>query len=141
MDQLHASCIYQILQKYRRRGVGSSPSISLFHLGEFLGSDLVPERRARSLRRQGAPSWLPDATVLFTVAGLAGIAVSITGNETAQRWVRRRVVMVAMSTAGAASLLTGWSASAPAVVAVLAIATAPMLLYLGCALLGLAAVI
>ena len=31
--------------------------------------------------------------------------------------------MVAMSTAGAASLLTGWSASAPAVVAVLAIAT------------------
>jgi hypothetical protein len=35
---------------------------------------------------QGAPSWLPDPTVLFTIAGLAGIAVSVTGNETAQRW-------------------------------------------------------
>jgi hypothetical protein len=31
---------------------------------------------------QGAPPWLPDPTVLFTLAGLAGIAVSITGNET-----------------------------------------------------------
>ena len=38
---------------------------------------------------QGAPSWLPDPTVLFTVAGLAGIAVSITGNETAHQWGRR----------------------------------------------------
>src|SRR5437879_121471 len=35
---------------------------------------------------QVSPPWLPDPTVLFTVAGLAGIAVSITGNETAQRW-------------------------------------------------------
>jgi MFS family permease len=66
---------------------------------------------------QGAPSWLPDPTMLFTVAGLAGIAVSITGNETAQRWGRGRVVTLAMSTAAALSLLTGWSASAPAVVA------------------------
>jgi MFS family permease len=43
----------------------------------------------------GAPSWLPDPTVLFTVAGLAGIAGSITGNETAQQWGRARVVTVA----------------------------------------------
>jgi len=63
---------------------------------------------------QGAPTWLPDPTVLFTVAGLAGIAVSVTCNETAQRWGRGRVVTVAMSTA-ALSLLTGWSAGAPAV--------------------------
>jgi len=42
--------------------------------------------------------------VLFTVAGLAGIAVSITGNETAQRWGRGRVVTVAMSTAAILSL-------------------------------------
>ena len=68
---------------------------------------------------QGAPSWLPDPTVLFTVAGLAGIAVSVTGNETAQRWGRGRVVTVAMSTAAALSLLTGWSAGAPAVIAAL----------------------
>jgi MFS family permease len=68
---------------------------------------------------QGAPSWLPDPTMLFTVAALAGIAVSITGNETAQRWGRGRVVTVAMSTAAVLSLLTGWSASAPAVLATL----------------------
>ena len=66
---------------------------------------------------QGAPSWLPDPTVLFTVAGFAGIAFSITGNETAQRWGRVRVVTVAMSTAAVLSLLTGCSASAPAVLA------------------------
>src|SRR5207248_4583272 len=41
----------------------------------------------------------------------------ITGNETAQRWGRVRVVTVAMSTAAVLSLLTGWSASAPAVLA------------------------
>jgi MFS family permease len=66
---------------------------------------------------QGAPSWLPDPAVLFTIAGLAGIAVSITGNETAQRWGRARVVTVAMGTAAVLSLLTGWSTTAPAVVA------------------------
>jgi MFS family permease len=55
--------------------------------------------------------------VLFAIAGLAGIAVSITGNETAQRWGRARVVTVAMGTAAVLSLLTGWSASAPAIVA------------------------
>jgi MFS family permease len=66
---------------------------------------------------QGAPPWLPDPTVLFTLAGLAGIAVSVTGNETAQRWGRAHVVTVAMSTAAVLSLLTGWSAIAPAVLA------------------------
>ena len=30
---------------------------------------------------QVLPPWLPDPTVLFTVAGLAGIAVSITGHR------------------------------------------------------------
>ena len=66
---------------------------------------------------QGAPSWLPDPTVLFTIAGLAGIAVSVTGSETAQRWGRARVVTAAMSTAAVLSLVTGWSATAPAVLA------------------------
>jgi hypothetical protein len=66
---------------------------------------------------EGAPRWLPDPTVLFTVAGLAGIAVSITGNETAQRWGWERVVTVAMSTAVVLSLLTGWSATVLAVLA------------------------
>jgi MFS family permease len=57
--------------------------------------------------------------MLFTIAGLAGIAVSVTGNETAQRWGRGRVVTVAMSAAAILSLLTGWSASAPALLAAL----------------------
>jgi predicted MFS family arabinose efflux permease len=49
--------------------------------------------------------------------GLAGIVVSIIGNETAQRWGRGRVVTVAMSTAAVLSMVTGWSASAAAVLA------------------------
>jgi MFS family permease len=69
------------------------------------------------IAQEGAPSWLPDPTLLFTLAGLVGIAVSVTGNETAQRWGRARVVTVAMSSAAVLSLLTGWSATAPAVVA------------------------
>ena len=55
--------------------------------------------------------------MLFTLAGLAGIAFSITCNETAQRWGRAHVVSVAMSTAAVLSLLTRWSATAPAVLA------------------------
>ena len=48
---------------------------------------------------------------------MVGIAVSVTGNEIAQRWGRARVVTVAMSSAAVLSLLTGWSATAPAVLA------------------------
>lgn len=67
------------------------------------------------IARQGAPDWLPGPSVLFTAAGLLGIAVSITGNETAQRLGRARLVAAAMGSAAVLSLLTGWSAlvSAP----------------------------
>ena len=41
------------------------------------------------------------------MAGLAGIAVSVTGNETAQRHGRARVVLWAMTAAAALSLVTG----------------------------------
>jgi predicted MFS family arabinose efflux permease len=68
---------------------------------------------------KAAPSWLPDPTVLFTLAGFVGIAVSITGNETAQRWGRARVVTAAMSAAAVLSLITGWTGSISAPVAVL----------------------
>ena len=47
--------------------------------------------------------------MLFTLAGLAGIAVSVTGNETAQRYGRSRVVLWAMTAAAALSLATGWT--------------------------------
>lgn len=59
----------------------------------------------------GAPSWLPAPALLFTLAGLLGIAVSITGNEMAQRHGRGRVVLGAMGAAAALSVLTGWAGS------------------------------
>jgi predicted MFS family arabinose efflux permease len=74
---------------------------------------------AAVIAREGAPSWLPGPTILFTLAGLVGIAVSITGNETAQRWGRRRVVMTAMSLAAVLSIVTGWSAGLAAPLAAL----------------------
>jgi MFS family permease len=58
--------------------------------------------------KAGAPSWLPAPALLLTIAGFIGIAVSITGNETAQRYGRMRVVTVAMLIAAALSLATGW---------------------------------
>jgi MFS family permease len=72
---------------------------------------------AAVIAARGAPSWLPDAAILFTLAGLVGIAISITGNETAQRWGRARVVTVAMSLAAALSLVAGWSAGVSALLA------------------------
>jgi MFS family permease len=56
----------------------------------------------------GSPSWLPAPTILLTVAGLIGIAVSVSGNESAQRHGRMRVVTAAMMTASILALCTGW---------------------------------
>ena len=62
---------------------------------------------AATAARLGAPGWMPSPAVLFTAAGLVGIAVSITGNETAQRHGRARVVLWAMTAAAGLSLATG----------------------------------
>jgi MFS family permease len=51
---------------------------------------------------------MPAPAIIFTMAGLVGIAVSVTGNETAQRYGRARVVLWAMMAAAALSLVTGW---------------------------------
>ena len=64
---------------------------------------------AATAARLGAPEWMPSPAVLFTAAGLAGIAVSVTGNETAQRRGRARVVLWAMTAAAALSLVAGWT--------------------------------
>ena len=64
---------------------------------------------AATTARLGAPEWMPSPAVLFTAAGLVGIAVSVTGNETAQRHGRARVVLWAMTAAAALSLATGWT--------------------------------
>jgi hypothetical protein len=59
------------------RGKGSAASATGRKGDPARAASRSPERRAE-LARKGAPTWLPDPTVLFTVAGLAGIAVSIT---------------------------------------------------------------
>jgi MFS family permease len=59
--------------------------------------------------RLGAPAWMPGATVLFTAAGFVGIVVSVTGNETAQKHGRARVVLWAMTAAAGLSLAAGWT--------------------------------
>lgn len=74
-----------------------------------------------AIARMGAPDWLPGPTALFTAAGLAGIAISITGNETAQRFGRARVVAWAMAAGALMSVLTGLSAWVSAPLAALAV--------------------
>lgn len=71
--------------------------------------------------RLGAPDWLPGPAILFTLSGLVGIAVSVTGNETAQRYGRGRVVLWAMGAAATMSLLTGWTTAASVPLAALAV--------------------
>jgi MFS family permease len=84
---------------------------------------------AVSLVRLDAPGWLPGPTVLFTGAGLAGVAISITGNETAQRYGRRRVVLWAMIAAAALSLGTGWTAGVSILLAIAAVFVWNMAIY------------
>ena len=65
----------------------------------------------------GSPSWLPAPTILLTVAGLIGIAVSVSGNESAHRYGRMRIVTAAMMTAAILALCTGWFVGVSMIVA------------------------
>ncbi len=65
-----------------------------------------------------APAWLPTPTVLFTLAGFVGIVVSISGNEMSQRFGRKRIVTVAMTTSAALAICTGWTVGSSAPLAV-----------------------
>jgi MFS family permease len=69
--------------------------------------------------RMGSPTWLPAPTMLFTIAGLVGVVVSVSGNETAQRYGRSRVVTAAMIGAAILSLGTGWMMGASLTLAAL----------------------
>ncbi len=80
--------------------------------------------------RLDSPAWLPAPTILFTAAGFVGIVVSITGNETAQRYGRSRVVTAAMSAAAALSLLTGWTIAASMLLATLLVIVWNATIYL-----------
>jgi MFS family permease len=83
-----------------------------------------------SIARLGAPGWLPSPDVLFTFAGLAGVAISVTGNETAQRYGRNRVVLGAMLTAALLSLLAGWTTGVSVPFAVVAVFLWNMAIYI-----------
>ena len=83
-----------------------------------------------TIARLGAPAWLPSPAVLFTLAGLAGVAISVTGNETAQRYGRNRVVLGAMLTAAALSLATGWTTGVSVALAIAAVFVWNMAIYI-----------
>jgi MFS family permease len=85
---------------------------------------------ATTIARDGAPSWLPEPTVLFTTAGLAGVAISVTGNELAQRFGRLRVVTLAIGAAALLAVLTGMSAFITAPAAALIVVLWNMAIYL-----------
>jgi MFS family permease len=57
----------------------------------------------------GAPAWLPAPPVLLSIAGFAGIAVSISGNEMAQKFGRMRIITTAFGAAAILSICTGWT--------------------------------
>lgn len=59
--------------------------------------------------RAGSPDWLPSPPLLFTIAGFAGIAVSISGNEMAQKYGRMRIVTLAIFISALLALVTGWT--------------------------------
>jgi predicted MFS family arabinose efflux permease len=67
--------------------------------------------------RSGSPGWLPAPPTLLTIAGFAGIAVSIFGNEIAQRIGRMRVVAIAVGASALLALGTGWAIGASMLVA------------------------
>jgi MFS family permease len=69
---------------------------------------------AASFAAAAPPAWLPGPTVLFTIAGLLGIAVSLSGNEASERFGRGRIVGAAMLSGAALAAVTGFTAgSAP----------------------------
>ena len=90
---------------------------------------------AAAIALHGAPAWLPGPSVIFTAAGLLGIAVSVTGNETAQRFGRARVVAAAMGAGAVLSLLAGWSVLVSAPLAALCVLAWNAAIYLDSAAL------
>ena len=84
---------------------------------------------------RGAPGWLPGPNLLFTAAGLAGVAFSVWGNETTRRFGRARVVAAAMGAGAVLSVLAGLSALVSAPLAVLCVLAWNAAIYLDSAAL------
>jgi MFS family permease len=59
--------------------------------------------------------------MLFTLAGFVGIAVSISGNELAQKFGRQRIVTFAFLSAAALAVATGWTVGTNTMLATLLI--------------------
>jgi MFS family permease len=76
---------------------------------------------AATASRVGSPDWMPGPAITFTIAGLVGIVVSVTGNETALRYGRARVVLWAMLVAAALSFVTGWTTGVSLIAATMAV--------------------
>ncbi|BDG71548.1 MFS transporter [Roseomonas fluvialis] len=76
---------------------------------------------AASFAITAPPAWLPGPTVLFTLAGLVGIAVSLSGNEASEHFGRGRVVAVAMLGGAGFAAVTGFAMGSPPLVAVAAV--------------------
>ena len=90
---------------------------------------------AAAIVLHGAPAWLPGPNLLFTVAGLLGVAISVAGNETAQRFGRMRMVAVAMGTGAVLSLAAGVSLLVSAPLAALCVMLWNAAIYLDSAAL------
>lgn len=69
-------------------------------------------------------------TVLFAAVGLLGIVVSVTGNETARRLGRSKVVVAAISVAAGFAMITGWSTGVSAPLAFLCVLLRNAAIYL-----------
>ena len=85
---------------------------------------------APSIAWHGAPAWLPGPSAIFTVAGLLGIAVSLTGNVVAQRFGRLRAGSLAMGGGAVFALLAGGSALVSAPLAALCVIAWNAAIYL-----------
>jgi MFS family permease len=90
---------------------------------------------AAAIALHGAPAWQPGPNLLFTVAGLLGVAISVAGNETAQPFGRMRMVAFAMGTGAVLSLAAGVSLLVSAPLAALCVMLWNAAIYLDSAAL------
>jgi MFS family permease len=90
---------------------------------------------AAAIVLHGAPAWLPGPNLLFTVAGLVGVAISVAGNETAQRLGRARMVAWAMGAGAVLSVAAGFSLLVSAPLAALCVLVLNAAIYLDSAAL------
>jgi MFS family permease len=90
---------------------------------------------AAAITVHGAPGWMPGPTAIFAAASFLGIVVSVTGNESAQRYGRLRLVAGAMGAGALFSALSGFALLGPAPLAALCVLAWNAAIYLDSAAL------